>query len=86
MAHRLGLLQEYDIEGRVADLRIPTLVLSGDQDVVVSTEEARKLARRIPHARFQSVRDAGHLAFVTDALELANRIRRFHQTARRAWR
>lgn len=86
MAHRLGLLQEYDIEGRVADLRIPTLVLAGDRDVVVSAEEARRLARRIPHARFQSVRDAGHLAFVTDPSELANRIRKFHETSRRAYR
>jgi 3-oxoadipate enol-lactonase len=46
---------------RLPRLRLPTLVVHGDQDRLVPVENGRVLASRIPGARFQLIRDAGHI-------------------------
>ncbi len=51
-------------------IRQPTLVLSGDDDPLIPTVNARILARGIPNARLHMYR-GGHLALVTEAAELA---------------
>lgn len=51
-------------------IRQPTLVLSGDDDPLIPTVNARILARGIPHSRLHLYR-GGHLALVTEAAELA---------------
>ena len=51
-------------------IRQPTLVLSGDDDPLIPTVNARILARGIPRARLHLYR-GGHLALVTEAAELA---------------
>ncbi len=45
---------------RLAALRVPTLVLSGDQDRLVPEENSRRLAEVIPEARFVLLPGAGH--------------------------
>jgi 3-oxoadipate enol-lactonase len=46
---------------RLPRIRIPTLVAHGDQDRLVPPENGRVVASRIPGAKFQLVRDAGHI-------------------------
>lgn len=43
-------------------LRVPTLVLVGDEDRVTGVEESRLLAREIPGARYAEIIGAGHAA------------------------
>jgi poly(3-hydroxyalkanoate) depolymerase len=50
--------------GRIA---APTLVLAGDRDPIVPPRNARILARRIPSARLEIVRGAGHLLVIDRA-------------------
>jgi poly(3-hydroxyalkanoate) depolymerase len=57
-------------------IRQPTLVLSGDDDPLIPTVNARILARGIPHARLHLYR-GGHLALVTEAAEIAPVVDRF---------
>jgi pimeloyl-ACP methyl ester carboxylesterase len=57
-------------------IRQPTLVLSGDDDPLIPTVNARIMARGIPHARLH-LYHGGHLALVTEAAELAPVIDRF---------
>jgi pimeloyl-ACP methyl ester carboxylesterase len=45
---------------KLAALRVPTLVLSGDQDRLVPEENSRKLAELIPGASFVLLPGAGH--------------------------
>jgi 3-oxoadipate enol-lactonase len=45
---------------RLAALRVPTLVLSGDQDRLVPEKNSRRLADLIPGARFVLLPGAGH--------------------------
>lgn len=57
-------------------LKLPTLVMAGDDDPIVPLINARILARRIPNSRLQIV-DCGHLFLLTRANRLAPDIERF---------
>jgi len=54
-----------------------TLVIAGDDDPLVPIENARILADRIPRARLEIVKRAGHLLLWDDAANAAARIRPF---------
>lgn len=45
----------------LADVKIPTLVISAVDDPMALHENARALAEQIPHARLLAVPDGGHL-------------------------
>jgi pimeloyl-ACP methyl ester carboxylesterase len=55
-----------DFSAAAARVRAPTLVVSGDRDLVASPLGARAWAERIPDARLLSVAGGGHLVFVDD--------------------
>jgi pimeloyl-ACP methyl ester carboxylesterase len=46
---------------RLPRITAPTLVIHGDQDHLVPPQNGRKLASRIANARFEIVKDAGHV-------------------------
>ncbi len=45
----------------IENIRVPTLVVSGDEDVVYPPQLARETARRIPGAELVMIKGAGHL-------------------------
>ncbi len=51
----------HDTRRRLGDLRMPVLVLHGEDDRLVPVENGRELARLIPHAELVTVPNAGHL-------------------------
>jgi len=53
-------IARHEAEERLAHLRIPTLILSGDRDRLVPVENSRRLARIIPRARLLEFPGAGH--------------------------
>jgi class 3 adenylate cyclase len=73
--------REIDIRHVLPAVRVPTLVLRGAEDTVISPEVARYVASRIPAARLVEIPGVGHLAlggtaipdeiqrFVTDVWE-----------------
>jgi proline iminopeptidase len=54
---------EYDLLTRLGQLRVPTLILHGDGDLI-PLELARHIADAIPGARLDVVRDCGHFAYL----------------------
>jgi len=48
-------------------LKMPTLVLTGDDDPIIPVVNGRILARLIPHATLHVLPDAGHLFLLDDA-------------------
>ena len=56
--------------GRLPRLRLPVLVIHGDQDHMLPPENGRIVARRIPGAEFVLVPQAGHI-LATDQPELS---------------
>jgi pimeloyl-ACP methyl ester carboxylesterase len=63
----------FDVEDRVSQIKAETLVITGDNDVVVPTENSRNLAAAIPHSTLKLIKGSGHMAFVERAPEF-NRI------------
>ena len=59
--HRMN--RDIDIRHVLPAVRVPTLVLHGSEDTVISPEVARYVASRIPAARFVEFPGIGHLAF-----------------------
>jgi len=53
-------IARHEAEDRLARLRIPTLILSGDRDRLVPVENSRRLARIIPRARLVEFPGVGH--------------------------
>ncbi len=69
MLRRLQDILAADYLGALERLRVPTLVLQGGRDVLVPLSYARDVAARIPGARFELIRKASHLPYMshTDA-------------------
>jgi 3-oxoadipate enol-lactonase len=65
MAHRLELVKSFNMDGQLEAIRVPTLILSGERDVLVSNRGLAELRDSIPDSRFVRLPRCGHLAFVT---------------------
>ncbi len=63
-AGRAVMTDRTDISSRISDIRTPTLVLCGRDDIATKPEESDLIARRIPGARLAFIEDAGHLSAV----------------------
>jgi 3-oxoadipate enol-lactonase len=51
-----------DQKERAKQIRVPSLILVGDQDLITPPELSDELARLIPNARVQVIEDAGHIS------------------------
>ena len=54
-------MSDATLAGRLARLELPTLVLWGDSDQIADPGYGRAYAAAIPTARFQLLKDTGHL-------------------------
>ena len=61
----------FDVTGRLAEIRVPTLVMHGARDRIVPAANAQRLADGIAGARLVMFPDAGH-AYITDVAQAAN--------------
>jgi pimeloyl-ACP methyl ester carboxylesterase len=58
---QLGAIVRHGPAERLRNLRMPTLVLSGDADRIVPVENSYRLAALIPRAKLHVLRGAGHI-------------------------
>ena len=70
---QLQAAMNFNTESRLEGVKSPTLVLSGDADVIVPVQNSRNVAARIPGARLQIVKGGSHTFFIEQAGEF-NRI------------
>jgi pimeloyl-ACP methyl ester carboxylesterase len=56
-----GTMNAAGLAGRLARVTTPTLVVWGDKDRIADADYGRAFAKAIPGARFQLLRDTGHL-------------------------
>jgi pimeloyl-ACP methyl ester carboxylesterase len=57
-----AIIARIDSRPHLKDIRVPTLVLSGDKDMLISNELSKEMAAMIPGAELVIVPDCGHLA------------------------
>ncbi len=60
---------DFNAESRVSEIRAPTLVITGDEDVIVPHENSLNLAARIPGAHLRVVSGGSHTFFIERADE-----------------
>jgi pimeloyl-ACP methyl ester carboxylesterase len=82
MAHRIALLETFDVSDRLWRIHVPTLVLAGSRDVIVPPLRQRALAAAIPGARFELLEGAGHVGFLTHRIAVAERVRKLVRALR----
>ncbi len=77
MAHRFQLAERFDMGRRLERIRVPTLILAGARDILVSDRSLRDLCAGVPNSLLVRLPSCGHLAFVTQAARVADEVRRF---------
>jgi pimeloyl-ACP methyl ester carboxylesterase len=64
----------FDVRDRLAEIRIPTLVISAQDDRLTPWTEARRLAQAIPGARLVTLSAGGHLAVASRSTAIRDAI------------
>jgi 3-oxoadipate enol-lactonase len=57
-----GMAKRPDVTGRLAEIRIPALVVCGSADAIAPPSEMRGIAAAMPQAEFVEITAAGHMA------------------------
>lgn len=82
LGHRMKAAHTHDTYNRLPRITAPTLVITGKDDVLISWENSRILAERIPGAKYVLLEPAGHIFWVEQKEKALNEIRTFLQTER----
>lgn len=83
MVRRLRDIVTTELLPRLPELGMPVLVVHGGRDFIVPLEAARDVALRIPNARFEVIRGAAHLPYMSHPEAFNDRVHDFLLTHRR---
>lgn len=72
-----GMALRGDSTALLPEIRVPTLVVAGEQDAITPIAEARTLFERIPDAQLELITDAGHLSNLEQPRAFSGAIARF---------
>jgi len=72
-----GVLRDTDLRATIGQVRVPTLVVTGEHDPVTPPALGRELAALIPGAEFVLIRNAAHLPPLEQPAELIALLTRF---------
>lgn len=77
MAYRFQMVEKFNMTSRLSQISAPTLILSGEKDILVSQRSLMDLGSGIPRAKMVRLPGCGHLGFVTQAPLYAERLEQF---------
>jgi 3-oxoadipate enol-lactonase len=84
MAHRLHLVERCDLAPRLGRVKVPTRVIAGERDLLVSPASLQELAAALPDAHCELLPNCGHLAFVTHPQLVATKLHSFIRSLSRS--
>ncbi len=67
--HQLHAARDFNTEERVPFIKAPTLVITGDEDIIVPSANSQNLAGRIPGAQLAVIKGGSHTFFIERADE-----------------
>lgn len=73
----IAMLSRTDTTNYLSKIKIPTLILCGEDDRLTPPDVMQKMAEQIPNSKFVIVPDAGHMAPIENAEFVNSRIKRF---------
>jgi 3-oxoadipate enol-lactonase len=74
--HQVGAAASHNTIGRLRHISVPTLVMHGEEDIVMPPQNGQHLAEAIPNAELKTWPDAAHL-YTTDEPTAGKYVRRF---------
>jgi pimeloyl-ACP methyl ester carboxylesterase len=72
-----GMAQRVDMTSELPNIDVPTLVICGEQDAIVTVDEMSSMADALPDATFVEVPGAGHMSPLEDPVTVNAAIRKF---------
>lgn len=79
-ARRMAALQTFDTYDRLPQIKCPTLVITGKDDVLLPWENSRLIANCIPGAQLTILEPAGHCFWLEQPDQSRDAIQRFLDT------
>ena len=73
----MGVSTMEDLSNAISALQVPTLILTGDDDVIISPRKSSILQRKISGSRLVTVSGAGHYLHVEKHARVAEEVMRF---------
>lgn len=73
----LRAVENFDLRSQLSTIHVPTLVMSGSEDPLVSFSAATHLARQIPDAKFVGFPKHGHMLMLEDPEGVTREIQQF---------
>jgi pimeloyl-ACP methyl ester carboxylesterase len=70
----LECLEVVDVEARLSEIKLPTLILHGRRDVITPLVNSENLAAKIPDSKLIIFEEAGHVPTITRPKEVAKAI------------
>ena len=74
---QLAAFKAYDSHSRISSIKAPTLVITGQKDVLIPPENSRMIARQIPNAQLKEINGAGHLFWISHSSETLSALTSF---------
>ncbi|MCP4446518.1 MAG: alpha/beta hydrolase [Myxococcales bacterium] len=74
MRRQLSAIRAHDTRKRLSDLRLPTLIVKPEQDILVRPSHSDELHRRIPGSSLMRLPEAGHGLIFQSAKKLNERL------------
>lgn len=81
LKRQLEAIGGFDTCERIANIHVPTLILTAEQDILVPPENGRFLSSRIPGAKEKSFSGAGHLIYLECAQDFHETVMQFFRTS-----
>ncbi len=73
----LRACDQFDVLDRIHEIKLPVLLICGEQDIMTPPKYSEFLEQQLPDARFERVKNASHMVFAEKADETARLIRSF---------
>jgi pimeloyl-ACP methyl ester carboxylesterase len=70
-------VSQIDLSDSISNIKIPTLILTGDDDVIISPRKGKLLQKSIPNARLVTLPGTGHYLQVEQPIKVAEEIEEF---------
>ena len=67
LSRQADAIRGHDTGARLGEIRVPTLITTGSEDILVPPVSSHDLHARIPGSELTTIQDAGHLHFIEQA-------------------
>jgi pimeloyl-ACP methyl ester carboxylesterase len=73
----IASLHRTDLRPKLPQIRVPSMGMFGDKDIIVSPTQWQPMLEGIPHSRIERFQTAGHFIMLDDAVPFKNKLKDF---------